>query len=115
MFDFDTELPSNDDNPVDDETEQDETVAPIQYNISSYGAAYDVEGLVKRLGRNDILVPTFQRNYIWNIREASRFIESLLLGLPVPGIFLVREQLTNKLLVIDGQQRLKTLQFFFDG
>ncbi len=49
------------------------------------------------------------------MNEASRFIESLLLGLPVPGIFLAKEPETNKLLVIDGQQRLKTLQFFYNG
>ena len=47
--------------------------------------------------------------------QASRFIESLLLGLSVPGIFLYKEPATNKHLVIDGQQRLKTLQFFFGG
>ena len=88
---------------------------PIQYEISSYGADYDVEGLVKRLERDDLLIPPFQRNYVWKLKEASRFIESLLLGLPVPGVFLVREQDSNKLLVIDGQQRLKTLQFFYNG
>ena len=49
------------------------------------------------------------------MREASRFIESLLLGLPVPGIFLARDEPTGKLLVIDGQQRLKSLLFFCDG
>jgi hypothetical protein len=38
-----------------------------------------------------------------------------LLGLPVPGVFLSREDLTGKLLVIDGQQRLKTLEYFYDG
>ena len=47
--------------------------------------------------------------------KASRFVESLLLGLPVPGIFLSREVETNKLLVIDGQQRLVTLRDFYDG
>jgi hypothetical protein len=46
---------------------------------------------------------------------ASRFIESLLLGLPVPAIFLYKETDSNKHLVIDGQQRLRTLQFFYKG
>ncbi|NJN87766.1 MAG: DUF262 domain-containing protein [Leptolyngbyaceae cyanobacterium SL_7_1] len=100
---------------IEDESSVDDVVAPIRYDISSYGADYDVEGLVKRLNRNDILVPRFQRNYVWNQAEASRFIESLLLGLPVPSIFLARESESNKLLVIDGQQRLKTLQFFYSG
>ena len=100
---------------VEDESSVNDVVAPIRYDISSYGADYDVEGLVKRLNRDDILIPRFQRNYIWNHAEASRFIESLLLGLPVPAIFLAREPESNKLLVIDGQQRLKTLQFFYNG
>jgi Protein of unknown function DUF262 len=42
-------------------------------------------------------------------------IESLLLGLPVPGIFLSKEDQTQELLVLDGQQRLRTLQYFYDG
>lgn len=98
-----------------DDTDRDDSVAPVQYNISSYGADYDVEGLVNRLKREDIFIPTFQRDYVWNLTEASGFIESLLLGLPVPGVFLARDPLSNRLLVIDGQQRLKSLQFFFEG
>jgi len=37
------------------------------------------------------------------------------MGLPVPGIFLYREPLTNRHLVVDGQQRLRTLQYFYEG
>ena len=110
-----TDLDVQDEREVDDDASTDDTVAIESYDITSFGADYDVEGLVKRLNRNDIFIPPFQRDYVWNMNEASRFIESLLLGLPVPGIFLAREQETNKLLVIDGQQRLKTLQFFYNG
>ncbi len=98
-----------------DESIKDDSSAPQTYNISSYGADFDVDGLVKRLVRDDILIPPFQRDYVWNLLDASRFVESLLLGLPVPGVFLAREADSNKLLVIDGQQRLKSLQFFFGG
>ena len=101
--------------PVVDEAEKDDTVAPVKYDITSFGADYDVEGLVNRLNREDILIPSFQRDYVWNQREASRFIESLLLGLPVPGVFFARDTDSKKLVVIDGQQRLKTLQFFYEG
>jgi uncharacterized protein with ParB-like and HNH nuclease domain len=109
------DLQENEDIQVTDEAENESVIPPIQYDISSYGADYDVEGIVKRLERGDILIPPFQRNYVWTQKDASRFIESLLLGLPVPGIFLAREPDSNKLLVLDGQQRLKTLQFFYDG
>jgi len=90
-------------------------ITPIKYEITSYGADYLVDGLVKRLKTGDIIIPPFQREYVWNIVKASRFIESLLLGLPVPGIFLYREEPTKKLVVIDGNQRLNTLRFFYDG
>ncbi|ADJ26108.1 protein of unknown function DUF262 [Dehalogenimonas lykanthroporepellens BL-DC-9] len=105
----------NPERQVIDEASKDDTVVPIKYEITSFGADYDAEGLVKRLIREDIYIPPFQRAYVWNINEASRFIESLLLGLPVPGIFLAKESESNKLLVIDGQQRLKSLEFFFKG
>ena len=100
---------------VVDEAAKDETVAPVQYEITSFGADYDAEGLVKRLQRDDIYIPPFQRSFVWSQKEASRFIESLLLGLPVPGIFLARDPDTKRLLVIDGQQRLRSIQFFFEG
>jgi hypothetical protein len=101
--------------PVVDDTETDDMVAPVQYDITSFGADYDAEGLVKRLQRDDIFIPLFQRDFVWTQKEASRFVESLLLGLPVPGIFMAREAASKQLLVIDGQQRLKTLRFFFEG
>jgi hypothetical protein len=99
--------------PVADESE--EEVLPYRYAITSYGADYPVDSLVKRLNDQVILIPHFQRGYVWTMAQASRFIESLLLGLPVPGIFLSKERATGKLLVIDGQQRLRTLQYFYAG
>ena len=72
------------------------------------------EVLVRQINDGDIFIPPFlQRNLVWSHKQASHFIKSLLLGLPVPGIFLSKEQATGKLLVIDGQQRLTTLKSFF--
>jgi uncharacterized protein with ParB-like and HNH nuclease domain len=45
----------------------------------------------------------------------DRLVESLLLGYPVPGIFLVKQSVDNRMLVLDGQQRLITLQSFYEG
>jgi len=102
---------------VDDSSsiEDAEVGSPVRYEISSYGADYPVDSLVKRISRKDIYVPEFQRGFIWTHAQASRFIESLLLGLPVPGIFLFREPDTQKLVVVDGQQRLRTLEMFYEG
>ena len=100
---------------VEPTDEDSEISTPFKYSITSYGADYPVDGLVKRIVAGDVLIPAFQRSYIWTLPRASRFIESLLLGLPVPGIFLSKDEPSQKLLVIDGQQRLKSLQFFYEG
>jgi hypothetical protein len=109
------------------DVDPDQEVVPVTYDITSYGADYPVDGLVKRLSNGDVVVPTFdpaapesedvenfQRRFVWTRPQMDRFIESLLLGLPVPGIFLVRD-MANKLLVLDGQQRLRTLAAFYKG
>jgi len=115
-----------DDEVIEDLDEASEVIEST-YSITSYGADYPVDSLVKRMLTKDILVPTFnwkppqntevvgfQRQYVWPRPKADRFIESLLLGLPVPGIFLVKEP-TGILLVLDGHQRLHTLEAFYAG
>jgi uncharacterized protein with ParB-like and HNH nuclease domain len=96
-------------------TNEEDEVLPFRYSITSYGADYPVDSLVKRIQNGAIRVPEFQRGYVWTLPQASRFIESLLLGLPVPGVFLSREKSSNASLVIDGQQRLLTLKYFYSG
>lgn len=86
-----------------------------RFEVSSYGWDSDVEGLVKRLNRKDIKLPGFQRGFVWSATEQSRFIESLILGLPVPNIFLAQDRDSKTLNIIDGQQRLKTLQRYLAG
>jgi uncharacterized protein with ParB-like and HNH nuclease domain len=101
---------------VDDSIKEEaEEVLPYKYIITSYGADYTVDGLIKRMIEESIIIPSFQRAFVWNMKQSSRFIESLLLGLPVPGIFLSKDLDSQKLVVIDGQQRLKTIQYFYEG
>ncbi len=104
----------------DDETDIDDPVGEEAklhktFSITSYGADYPVELIPFRITSGDWYAPTFQRNFVWSKNQASRFIESLLLGLPVPGIFLFKELATGKHLIIDGQQRTKSLQLFLEG
>lgn len=84
-------------------------------DVEYYGADFPVDTLVKRMDEGDFIIPGFQRSYVWNEAEASRFIESLLIGLPTPSLFLAKDKFSYKYLVIDGQQRLKTLQYFYKG
>ena len=121
----DTERKEDFEELVDDADEQEEK-SPYRYAITAYGADYPVDALVKRIDSGDIIVPTFdpvvqlgdiegfQRQFIWKKTQSDRFIESLLLGFPVPGIFLVTRD-DGRLLVLDGQQRLRTLQGFIRG
>ncbi|MDX1995897.1 MAG: DUF262 domain-containing protein [bacterium] len=110
-----TQSPEFLDEQIDIEEIYENEDVPFRYTITNYGADYDVEGLVRRIERGDIYIPDFQRVYVWDIKRASKFIESLLLGLPIPGIFLSREEDTQKFIVIDGQQRLRTLLYFYKG
>ena len=87
----------------------------VIYHIANSGADFDVDGLVKRFDKGTIYRPEFQRNFIWTWRQASKFIESILLGFPIPSVFLYREEDTQKFLIVDGLQRLTTLHAFNKG
>jgi hypothetical protein len=94
--------------------EQDQNTDTSTYDIISYGADYTLSVLYDKMSKMEVLVPNFQRKYVWNLKQASILVESFLLGLPVPGIFLSKEKPTEDLLVIDGQQRLVTCKAFRD-
>lgn len=95
------------------EKEKEEILSDISYNITSYGADYTVDGIVRRFRQDDIFVPEFQRKPVWSWTQSSRFIESLLLGLPVPGIFLYKEKDSERMQIVDGQQRILSLERFY--
>ena len=92
-----------------------ESIFPLRFNITYYGADYPIDSLINRLRDGSISVPQFQRGYIWDHEQASKFIESILLGLPIPNIFLAKDNKRGNLIIIDGQQRLKSLLYFYDG
>ncbi len=84
------------------------------FNIKPWGADLSFRELIDRYDQDELVKPELQRNYIWDRREASRFIDSLLLGLPVPSIFLAQTK-DEKLLIIDGYQRIMTVRDFVRG
>jgi hypothetical protein len=84
-----------------------------------------VEGLVQKFIRpynskdltdssRDIYLPGYQRKFIWSIERQSKFIESVLLGLPLPFMFLADMQ-DGRLEVVDGSQRIQTLDSFLSN
>lgn len=86
-------------------------VAVTQYDISVIPNDFNITTIFNLIDSGAVEMPVFQRNYIWDKKRASRFIESLILGLPVPQIFLYQKE-RNKFLVIDGQQRLLSIYYY---
>lgn len=78
------------------------------YNISSYGADFSFREIITMWDEGSLQKPDLQRNYVWDKPEASRFIESILMGLPVPNLFFAKKS-DNTFNIVDGLQRVLTV------
>jgi len=94
-----------------DVEEENEDYSFREYDITSSPNDFNINTIYDFIQSGTLEIPNFQRNYVWDIKRASKLIESLIMGLPVPQIFLY-EQSKNHFLVIDGQQRLMTIYYF---
>lgn len=61
-----------------------------------------------------IVIPNFQRGYVWNRTQASRLIESLIIQCPIPVIYL-SQNIDETLSVVDGNQRLTSISLFLNN
>lgn len=107
-------------------TKEDRNIVPIKdeigddysnddlYNISSWGADLSFRELITMYQEDELVKPEMQRHYVWDKTEASRFIESLLMGLPIPSIFLAKTN-SEKKLIVDGYQRIMTVYDYVRG
>ena len=84
------------------------------FKISSWGADLSFRELIDRYDDEELVKPELQRKYVWDKTEASRFIDSILLGLPVPSIFLAKTS-EERMLIIDGYQRIMTIHDYVKG
>ena len=83
---------------------------------------YPVEVLVQKYRDgldediNELYIPDYQRELIWDDIRQSKFIESIFLGLPIPYIFVAdlrpEEDDLARLEIVDGTQRIRTLDRF---
>ena len=89
--------------------------------VKTQNIEYDLETLVKKIKRGIIkLNPDYQRNHRWTVAESSRLMESLILNIPIPTVYLsqdvdVDEEVEDDIArysVIDGQQRLTAIYGF---
>lgn len=86
---------------------------PDRFDIAVYPADIQLQDYLTRWDRGEFKIPDFQRDYVWDQSKASKLIESFLLGLPVPAVFLYRGKTEN--LIVDGQQRIVSIASFLSG
>lgn len=91
----------------------DESYSISEYEITTSPNDFNIKTMYDFIKSGAIKIPGFQRNYVWDIKRASKLIESIIIGLPIPQIFLYQEA-RNKFLVIDGQQRLMSIYYFME-
>ena len=103
------------------EAEIREKQKPVDYDTKEY----PVEILVQKYmdgvddDTNEIFIPDYQREMAWDDKRQSKFIESVLLGLPIPYIFVADihsiEDDLARLEIVDGTQRIRTLSRFISN
>lgn len=84
----------------------------FDYDTTEYPIEVLVQKYLKNIleDDNEIFIPDYQREFVWNKERKSKFIESLLLGIPIPYIFLA--DVEGRLEIVDGSQRIRTLVEF---
>jgi hypothetical protein len=82
--------------------------------IEYYMTELSIELLAAKTQSGEYVVPTYQREFTWEESRKWRFIESIVMGLPIPFIFFWEDPETGKLEIVDGSQRLRTLAEFIN-
>lgn len=95
----------------EEENEILDDISFTEYDISASPNDFNIKTLFDFIHSGIVKIPGFQRNYVWDIKRASKLVESIIIGIPIPQIFLFEEE-KNKFIVIDGQQRYMTIYYF---
>lgn len=88
----------------------------VDYDTREFTIEIIVQKYLENLDNddNEIFVPDYQREFTWDDIRQSKFIESIILGLPIPLIFLAENE-AGRLEIVDGSQRIRTLASFLKG
>ena len=99
----------------DVEKQQDIEIPHEVRNLTTQAYDKSVSDIVRMITDKDLVLdPDYQRNYIWDNKKASKLIESIILNVPIPVVYVSEDQ-DSTWSVIDGLQRLNSLKRFFDG
>lgn len=88
-------------------------IPPEQRRLHTETADLTVSSLHAYLANGKLDIPEFQRGYVWTRAQASRLIESLIIQCPIPVVYFSQSS-DNKLIVIDGNQRLLSIKLFIN-
>lgn len=101
--------------PDIESSEEDELNAGLSQDISLERADRGLSELKRWFDDGDLILdPEWQRNFVWTRKQSSKLIESFLLNIPVPVVYLAKTE-EDRYEVIDGLQRLKSVFDFFNN
>jgi hypothetical protein len=82
----------------------------VDFDTKEFTIEFLVDKYLKDIDtdENDIFVPEYQRDFVWDETRQARLIESITLGLPIPVVFMA-EDANGRLEIVDGSQRIRTL------
>lgn len=99
------------------EDESDEPLKITRYSFNSFRIERSIRDILSWENRGKIVIPDFQRNFVWDYAQCCKLIESILLSLPIPDLFMFRERTNDneKYMLIDGLQRITCIKQFVSG
>ncbi|HFT9603472.1 TPA: DUF262 domain-containing protein [Escherichia coli] len=103
----------------------DNEIRLAQRNIGYNVREWTVEVIIQKYGdniendKNELFIPDYQRDYKWDTKTASRFIESILLDFPIPYLYIADvfnedPELDGRVEIIDGSQRIRSIYYFWN-
>lgn len=99
----------------DFQNESEKQILDYSKKIDFYTSEYTVEILAQKMADEEYTIPEYQREFTWDEPRKSKFIESLIIGLPIPFLFFWMNDVTGKLEIVDGSQRLRTIEEYLNG
>jgi len=87
-------------------------ITQMQHQVDYDVQDFTIESLVQEFRENRIYRTTFQNNLVWDNKQSTSFIESVILGLPLPVMFFAATEDYDRFEIIDGIQRIQTLDAF---
>ena len=72
-------------------TAADQQVKALQKDVDYDTKDFTIDYIIQEFQNDDFYIPEYQRKFVWDDQRRCKFIESVLLGLPIPFVFLGRD------------------------